>query len=377
MCYSFRKCRAIRSLKRMHITEMDVCFEGQSFYTSMRVHHFYIHNTNAPELIEFFLIAGVVSVLGIRAFLAASGYPQIGGAGLHIAHMLWGGLFMMLALLLLFMSLGHVAQRFAAILAGVGFGTFIDELGKFITSDNDYFYQPTIGLIYIVFIAIFLTLNALRRRESVSPDAALANALNRLELAGSGRLDSETKQETLDLLRMADPANPLVPALRSYVENAPEQGRADMNLYFRVRDALFRLYGHVALHRWFTPALIALFVIFAIVQVIVAVGLIVLAFVVDLSELDLSFGDWASVGSSSVSAVLVAIGIRRLRRSRASAYRWFQRAVLVSIFVTQVFAFFATEFAALGGLAIDILIYFALTLMIEREQRASLETDGE
>lgn len=78
----------------------------------MRVHHFYIHNTNAPELIELFPIAGVVSVLGIRAFPVASGYPQIGGAGLHIAHMLWGGLFMMLALLPLFSSLGLVAQRF-------------------------------------------------------------------------------------------------------------------------------------------------------------------------------------------------------------------------------------------------------------------------
>lgn len=343
----------------------------------MRVHHFYIHNTNAPELIELFLIAGIVSVLGIRAFLAASGYPQIGGAGLHIAHMLWGGLFMMLALLLLFASLGHVAQRFAAVLAGVGFGTFIDELGKFITSDNDYFYQPTIGLIYIVFIAIFLTLKALERRQSFSTDAALANALNRLELAGSGRLDAETKQETLDLLRMAAPDNPLVPALRSYVEKAPDQSRADMNLYFRVRDALFRLYGRVALHRWFTPALIALFVIFSIVQLVVVVGLIALTFVIDLSELELSFAEWASVGSSSVSGALVAIGIRRLHRSRVSAYRWFQRAVLVSIFVTQVFAFLTTEFAALGGLAINILIYFALTLMIEREHSASLETDGE
>jgi len=33
---------------------------------------------------------------------------------------------------------------------------FIDELGKFITSDNNYFFQPTISLIYIVFIIIFL-----------------------------------------------------------------------------------------------------------------------------------------------------------------------------------------------------------------------------
>lgn len=47
----------------------------------------------------------------------------------------------------------------------------------------------------------------------------------------------------------------------------------------------------------------------------------------------------------------------------------------MSIFVMQVFAFLITEFAALGGLAIDILIYFALVLVIEREHSALLETD--
>ena len=342
----------------------------------MRAHHFYIRNTNAPELVELFLIAAVASVLGIRAFLALTGYPQIGGDGLHIAHMLWGGLFMTLALLLLFASLGHVAQRFAAILAGVGFGTFIDELGKFITSDNNYFYQPTIGMIYIIFIAIFLTLKALQRRQSVSPDAALANALNRLELAVNGRLDAETKQETLALLHSANPSNPLVPTLRAHVESAPTQSVSDMGLYFRVRDALFRLYGRIALHRWFTPALIALFVIFVVVQFIVVVGLILTDLVLNLQSAELSFGEWARVGSSSASAVLVAIGIWRLRSSRLSAYRWFQRSVLVGIFVTQVFAFFVMEFAALGGLALDILIYFALVLMMEREESAALETEG-
>ena len=53
-----------------------------------------IRNSDAGELLELFLVAAVCAVLGIRAFLAAAGYPQIGGSGLHIAHMLWGGGFM-------------------------------------------------------------------------------------------------------------------------------------------------------------------------------------------------------------------------------------------------------------------------------------------
>ena len=168
-------------------------------------------NAYAPELIELFLVAAVASVLAIRAFLAPTGWPQIGGAGLHIAHMLWGGLFMLLAMLLLFTMLGRAAQRFAAILGGVGFGTFIDELGKFITSDNDYHFQPTIGLIYIVFIAIFLALRAVRSRADLDPDTALANSLTLLGPASGSRLDAGTKQEIPQLLAKADTANPLVP----------------------------------------------------------------------------------------------------------------------------------------------------------------------
>ena len=337
----------------------------------MGIRNFYIGNTNAPELLELFLISGVASVLGIRAFLAITGYPQIGGDGLHIAHMLWGGLFMTLALLLLLSSLGQAAQRFAAILAGVGFGTFIDEIGKFITSDNDYFYQPTIGLIYIIFIAIFLTLKAINRRKAVSPDVALANAVNRLELSVDGKLDIETRRETLELLRMSDEANPLVLALRSYVLSVPVDSRSDANLYVSVRDALFGFYRRVALHSWFTRALIVMFVAFAVVQFMVTLLLILASFAFDVQDASLTFMEWILVGSASVSSVMVAVGVWRSRHSRLSMFRWFQRAVLVSIFVTQVFSFFLVEFGAINGLVLDILIYSALALMIRREQDAA------
>ena len=148
----------------------------------VQVRQFFVRNSDAPELIELFLVAGIASVLAIRGFLAATGYPQLGGDGLHIAHMLWGGLFMTLAMLLLFAALGRVAQRLAAILGGIGFGAFIDELGKFITSDNNYFYEPTIGLIYIIFIAIFLVLEAFRRQAA----GADRGAGKRLQPVGAG-----------------------------------------------------------------------------------------------------------------------------------------------------------------------------------------------
>ena len=56
-------------------------------------------------------------------------------------------------------------RTFIAFIGGCGFGWFIDELGKFITRDVNYFFQPTIALIYIVFIAMYLVFRGIQRRD--------------------------------------------------------------------------------------------------------------------------------------------------------------------------------------------------------------------
>ena len=63
-------------------------------------------NAEFVSLLESFLIAAVTTVLVIRTQLWLTHYPQLGGGGLHIAHLLYGGIFMAIAIGVLLMYLG-------------------------------------------------------------------------------------------------------------------------------------------------------------------------------------------------------------------------------------------------------------------------------
>jgi hypothetical protein len=120
------------------------------------------------DRIDTFVVAGVMTILGTRAFLAITGYPQIGDDSLHIAHVLFGGIFLTIAFLILLLS-DTPNKLFAALLGGVGFGLFIDEVGKFITQDNNYFYEPAVGIIYVSFLLIWLISRLLIVRSEKQP----------------------------------------------------------------------------------------------------------------------------------------------------------------------------------------------------------------
>jgi hypothetical protein len=157
---------------------------------------------------EIFFVAAVTSVLAIRLFLALTGYPQIGGGGLHIAHMLWGGLLMLISLIILLCFLGQTSERLATLIGGVGFGTFIDETGKFITSDSNYFFQPAISIIYILFVALFVFMRALESRQHFTEQEYLLNALRVIEEVVVRDLDENERRKAEGYLGACGSASP-------------------------------------------------------------------------------------------------------------------------------------------------------------------------
>lgn len=120
------------------------------------------------DRIDTFVVSGVVTILATRSYLSIADYPQISSESLHIAHVLFGGVFLVIALLLAILS-DRPNKLIVAFLGGVGFGLFIDEVGKFVTKDNDYFYEPSVGIMYICFLLIWFISRLLIVRATKTP----------------------------------------------------------------------------------------------------------------------------------------------------------------------------------------------------------------
>lgn len=123
---------------------------------------------DARNLLDVYLVSALIAVVLTRLFLKLTDYPQLGGEGFHIAHVLWGGLLMAVGTLMLLLS-QHPNRRLAAIISGAGYGLFIDEVGKFVTSDVDYFYKPAALIIYLTFLIIWIVSRWIVTRASNHP----------------------------------------------------------------------------------------------------------------------------------------------------------------------------------------------------------------
>jgi hypothetical protein len=282
-----------------------------------------VRDTDAGELLEFLFVMAVVTILINRVFLAMTHYPKIAFGSMHIAHMLWGGLLMLVALVMLFRFWNPSIRHLAAFISGVGFGLFIDELGKFITEDNDYFFQPTIAILYILFVTLFLIFRSLTNRFPLTEREISANR-----------------------------------SLREIICSSTIPEYSYLRSYYFVRRLVLTTLNRFLSTPWFIPTVMVLFVFSSLIQFATIFGW------VSPNWIPLDNVSGLSIVGAFFSSMFVLIGLLRFRSSRIIAAHWFKRAVLINIFVTQIFLFYQSQLTAMWGLAITLIVYICINYYI-------------
>lgn len=161
-----------------------------------------VRRAGAEYYLLLTLLSFAASVIVTRLFLELTGYPQLGGGGLHIAHVLWGGVLLFVGALFPLIYANRWAYNASAILSGMGVGLFIDEVGKFITSNNDYFFPAAAPIIYAFFLLTVLVYLQTRRRGSQDTRTELYCALEELEEVLDHDLDAGERADLERRLRV-------------------------------------------------------------------------------------------------------------------------------------------------------------------------------
>jgi hypothetical protein len=164
-----------------------------------------VKRENAEQYMVLVLVGFAVTIIATRSFLELTGYPQIASGDFHIAHVLWGGLLLFVASLLLLIGRGSQLYRLSSLLTGIGFGLFIDEVGKFITRTNDYFYPLAAPIIYASFLLTVFIYSRVRGLGSGSAQSEVHTLLDSLERGVNPHISAEEyNQIKLRLRQIAD-----------------------------------------------------------------------------------------------------------------------------------------------------------------------------
>jgi hypothetical protein len=160
-----------------------------------------IRRKKAETYLLITLLSFAISISLTRLFLKITNYPKLGGGEIHIAHVLWGGLFLFIACLLPIIFANRWALFYGAVGAGVGVGLFIDEVGKFITSSNDYFYPGAAPIIYALFLLTILVYVRIKKPRSYDVRTELYYVFEDMEEVLDHDLSKEEKDEIINRLQ--------------------------------------------------------------------------------------------------------------------------------------------------------------------------------
>jgi|WetSurMetagenome_2_1015567.scaffolds.fasta_scaffold33550_2 hypothetical protein len=347
-----------------------------------------------------------LTVVVLRGTLKLTGYPEIGNDSVHIAHVLWGGLALFAASLLLLIVSNRWALVFGAVLSGAGVGLFIDEVGKFITQSNNYFTPAAGPIIYGLFLGIVLIYLQIRRPRAGDTRGEMYKSLEQMPQV----VDHEMSRRDLSALRhrleclqaTADDqqVRTLAAAMLVYVRAEeprivePQPGRIHASMV-RVQAWAGRVFSRFRLRVFLVLAFVALGVYAVLDMALLAF----LAFApasdaTDLLRSLVSLGElqalhdkiWFSVRAvleGGVGLSLLASGVLMALRREWKGVQISVVGLIVDLTVVDLLVFYQDTVKALIGIAIQYVLlvaalaYRRIYLEDEAEQAGQADASAE
>jgi hypothetical protein len=332
-----------------------------------------------PGAAEAFIIIAIATILLTRLYLQLTGYPQVGGGDLHIAHALYGGAFMMLALIIGWLMLGFGARTVCVVLGGIGFGLFLDEVGKFVTKDNDYFYGPAAEIMYVLVVLILLGSRIIRDFRPLSAQECLASAAA-IAAGGAARgLAARRREIGLILVERsaATGANPdTAAAVRALLLSADS---ASDRLYAVKQRSLRLIPGFFRSPRW-VPIVGWLMVLGSFFSVSLdALGVALGGYVYEDDHVHLEFAGLSLATVILLVSAVLTLGmalpamIARRRTGGVWPLRWLRNAALTFTLLNALVDFATEGFGALINLSIGLFTLAILSYHLDIAARSGVE----
>ena len=337
---------------------------------------FIIVSNRSSRLMLIVLVSCALTVALTRLFLVLTGYPQIGGSTFHLAHALWGGLALFLASTMALVVQNRGAAVIIALVTGIGFGLFVDEVGKFITQKNDYFFPLAAPIVYASLLLILLFTELARRHQLRSPRAHLLAAISLSQTVADGTATATEMTAMENHIRQArtgsldDASAALLNGIETSMALADRvqepfafAGRAAR----RIRRAVAAWLPANRARRLARMAM-ALFCILGLVQLLLLIGVVLapegLSRTLTLSVRDQPVGEVGRIiflitwGLNAVIAALAAItwwALRPRRIRRRPALMCGYGAMLLMLLLGNLLSSYVYQFAILIQAALQVI----------------------
>lgn len=341
-----------------------------------------VKRSSAADNLLLFLVTAASSVLLTRLYLYLFNYPQIGNSVFHIAHAVIGGILLTISVLLLLAFHGRRVRQLSAFIAGWGFGLFIDEIGKFITRDNNYFYQPAPVIIYLSFITVFFIYRRFERYTPKDPQELSFDIVEQLETLADNQFFHQNRtavEQIANKLLHAKGSNykdfgqGVLQLLRVIpVQENPKPNR----IYSRVRSSWQWFDVYTAERKPVFYALVAIFLVYIGLTFWTMSAFFYRLAVNPFSPIHFGFdsrSEWfvyvAELISQSISALWMCQGFYQLiHRQRVKALQLFKNALAVNILITHVFAFYIEQFSAAISLCVMLVLFVIVENILEEDE---------